>query len=115
MSWTSRSNAPALLNQFLQTISDARAAPNPQLIASCLNADPRYVAQNQLMISLREELIGNPRAIKPNAERVLTDEWPGFTELVVAYLNYVLALDPTVLWDIAVMTPWYKSLKAYMG
>lgn len=115
MSWPSRSNAPALLTQFLQTVSDARAAPNPQLVSSCLNADPRYITQNQLMISLREELINNPRSIKPNAERVLTDEWPGFTELVIGYLNYVAALDPAVLWDIGVMNPWYKNLKAYMA
>lgn len=67
------------------------------------------------MVSLREELVGNPRAIKQNAEKVLTDEWQGFTDLVIAYLNYVVALDPTVLWDISVMIPWYKSLKVYMG
>lgn len=67
------------------------------------------------MISLREELVGNPRAIKQNSERVLTDEWQGFTDLIIAYLNYVVALDPAVLWDISAMTPWYKSLKVYMG
>lgn len=114
MSIFPRSNPPALLNQFLQVISDARAARDPLIVSSCLSADPIYCVHNDLMISLRGELLQNPRAIKPTTERILGDEWPGFTELVISYLKYVAALDPAVLYDISTMGIWFKNLRVYM-
>jgi hypothetical protein len=115
MSSFTRSNNLALLTHFLQTVSDARTSRNAPLLASLLCADPFYVLQNDLMLSLRSELSSNPSALQSRTDKIIGDEWMGFTELVAAYLKYVLNLDPAVLYDTGTSRAWHSSLKTYMG
>ncbi|KAI5845817.1 hypothetical protein DFP73DRAFT_631254 [Morchella snyderi] len=116
MSSFTRPNSLALLTQFLQTVSDTRTARNAPLLASLLCADPVYVLQNEHMLSLRAELSTSPPALlQSRIDKLLGDDWLGFTELVAAYLRYARALDPALLYDTGTSRAWHACLKTYMA
>jgi len=52
---------------------------------------------------------------KDSVERVLGQDWPGFVDVIVAYLEYVKSVHSGVNSSIEDMLAWFYSLKEFMG
>jgi hypothetical protein len=103
-----------VLTQFLETVYTARTTSDPELLSSCLNLAPDFLLQNASMRSLVAEIRQLPN-LKPAVERVLGTEWPGFMDLISAYLGYTTSIDPAMMSDVGLMLAWFENMKKYMG
>lgn len=52
---------------------------------------------------------------KNSVERALGQDWPGFVDVIAAYLEYVKSVHPGVNSSIEDMLAWFYNLKEFMG
>lgn len=108
-----RPSTSPLLTQFLQTVSNARNHQNHEQLSRCLLLSPASLLNNPPMNTLVAELRGYNH--KNSVERALGQDWPGFVDVIAAYLEYVKSVHPGVNSSIEDMLAWFYNLKEFMG
>ena len=89
---------PLILSAFLNTVSRSLAAQEPVPFAAIFNTSISIFSSQPLQ-ALRNELLSIPNpadTLRSIVETTLTDDWLSFNEAVSAYLEYIIASDPTV-------------------
>ncbi|RPA92869.1 hypothetical protein L873DRAFT_1817025 [Choiromyces venosus 120613-1] len=102
-----------LLTQFLQTISSARNNQNHEHLGRCLLLSPASLLNNPPMNTLMAELRNYNH--KNSVERVLGQDWPGFVDVIVAYLEYVKSIESETYSTVENMLAWFHNLKEFTG
>jgi len=108
-----RPSTSPLLTEFLQTVTNARNHQNYEQLSRCLSLSPASLLNDPPMNALVTELRGYNH--KDSVERVLGQDWPGFVDVIVAYLEYVKSVHSGVNSSIEDMLAWFYSLKEFMG
>ncbi|CUS15514.1 unnamed protein product [Tuber aestivum] len=104
---------PPLLAQFLDIVSNSRIHQNHEQLSRCLLLSPASLLNSPPMITLMTELRGYNH--RDSVEGVLAQDWPGFVDVIVAYLDYVKSVHSKINSSIEDMLGWFSNLKEFMG
>ncbi|KAL7269060.1 hypothetical protein RUND412_008293 [Rhizina undulata] len=107
-----------LLPRFLAVVAEARAKNDPKALCSTLALQPDQIFNDPLMHSLRLELqkYSSAQELMNEVEKILDDDWPGFMDVISAYLVYVVELDAGVLeGEIDATRSWIVGLGALLN